>query len=72
MDPLSACSHVELVRDRSCRITHCDHGTIHLTLGAITVRLKPDQLNALATNLTTAAARLREARDLGPPPHLLC
>jgi hypothetical protein len=49
----------------------CDHGTVHLTLGALTLRLSPEQLADLAATLEAAAQRL-DALPANRPARLLC
>jgi hypothetical protein len=42
------------------------HGTAHLTLGALTLRLTPEQLTGLSDTLESAIARLHGAPALAP------
>ena len=54
----SGCALRALATSRVARIELCTHGTVHLTLGALTLRLTPDQLQDLAGALETAVARI--------------
>jgi hypothetical protein len=53
-----ACAQRELAAGAGCRVDQCDHGTVHLTVGALTLRLSPEQLAGLAATLAAAAERL--------------
>jgi hypothetical protein len=46
-----------------CSIEQCACGVLHVTVGAVTVRLQPETARALATVLDRALA----APDLGAP-----
>jgi hypothetical protein len=52
-------------------VDRCDHGTLHLTLGALTLRLSPEQLTDLAETLGTAA-RLNAPTSVSRAGRLLC
>jgi hypothetical protein len=52
------CTPRELAAGRGCRVDACDHGTVHLTVGALTLRLSPEQLADLAATLAAAAERI--------------
>ena len=52
-----ACTQCELAAGRDCRVDQCDHGTVHLTIGALTLRISAEQLADLATTLAAAAER---------------
>jgi len=69
--PTDACTHQRLADGQCCRVDRCDHGTVHVTLGAMTLRLSPDQLADLAVTLETAARRL-EAVVENRPARWLC
>jgi hypothetical protein len=63
------CTHHALAAGECCRVDRCDHGTVHVTLGALTLRLSPEQLADLAATLVRAA----EAVDAAPRhSRLLC
>ncbi len=53
----SHCRPRPLAAGRTCRVSVCDHGTVHLDLGSITLRLSAEQLAATADTLATAALR---------------
>jgi hypothetical protein len=48
------CRHHALAAGECCRVDRCDHGTVHVTLGALTLRLSPEQLADLAATLGRA------------------
>ena len=53
-----ACRHRNLVSSRLCRIEQCEHGTVHLVLGALTLRLRPDDLLDITGALEVATRQL--------------
>ena len=53
-----ACAQRELAAGAGSRVDQCDHGTVHLTVGALTLRLSPEQFADLAATLAAAAERL--------------
>jgi hypothetical protein len=65
------CTHHALAAGECCRVDRCDHGTVHVTLGAMTLRLSPEQLADLAATLEVAARRMDEA-GADRPARLLC
>ena len=71
MRPQDPCTHHALAAGECCRVDRCDHGTVHLTLGAMTLRLSPEQLADLAATLEAAAQRL-DAVPANRPARLLC
>lgn len=52
------CRHHRLVSSRLCRVERCEHGTVHVTLGDLTLRMRADDLRELADALGVAAARV--------------
>ena len=52
------CTHRTLAAGECCRVDHCDHGTLHVTLGAVTLRLTAEQLRDVAATLEAAAQGL--------------
>jgi hypothetical protein len=60
--PTDPCTQHALAEGRCCRVDRCDHGTVHLTIGAMTLRLSPEQLVDLSETLATAAERVRSGR----------
>jgi hypothetical protein len=69
--PQDPCTHHALAAGECCRVDRCDHGTVHLTLGAMTLRLSPEQLADLAGTLAAAAQRL-DALPANRAARLLC
>jgi hypothetical protein len=65
------CTHRLLAAGECCRVHRCDHGTLHLSLGALTLRLSPEQLADLAETLA-AAARLEAPAQAERAGRLLC
>ncbi len=53
-----ACRHRNLVSSRLCRIEQCEHGTVHLVLGDLTLRLRPDDLLDITGALEVATRQL--------------
>lgn len=50
----TACPSRSLVDGPVCRIDRCGCGTMHLTIGALTLRLKPSAARELADALASA------------------
>jgi hypothetical protein len=69
--PTDPCTHHALAEGRGCRVDRCDHGTVHLTLGAMTLRLSPEQLIDLSETLGLAVQRVAKAYG-GRAGRLLC
>ena len=44
-----------------CSVSLCEHGTVHLAIGAVTLQLQRQALTPLAELLTHAAAAARHA-----------
>ena len=55
-----------------CRVHHCNHGTVHLTLGDLTLRVTATQLDDLAATLGRAAESLGCAQTRRPDERMLC
>lgn len=51
----SSCSRRVLASGDFAQIEECSCGSMHLTIGAVTLRLQPDALPALATVIGNAA-----------------
>lgn len=68
-----ACALREIAAGRVGRVELCSHGTLHLTLGALTLRLTRTQIMELASTLESAVAHLDHS-GYGPEPRarLLC
>ena len=54
----ASCHHRSLVVGSHCRVEQCSRGHIHVTLGDVTLRLRPKEFIAAATALHLAAGRL--------------
>lgn len=70
-DP-TGCRPRELASGRTCRVVLCEHGTVHLHLGALTIRLSPGQLHHTVATLEAAARALDGPAPNAPAPRLLC
>ena len=66
-----ACHHKKLVVGETCKVEQCSHGTVHLTLGDVTLRLRADGFLAVAAAIGVAANRVEVAAPV-PPTRLLC
>lgn len=64
MHQRTGCGGRQLAAGRTCHVRVCDHGIVHLTLGALTLRLSESQLHQTAATLE-AAARALDARPAG-------
>jgi len=53
------CRHRTLATSTLCRIEVCEHGTIHLVLGDLTLRMKPQEFSQVSDDLATAVSRLQ-------------
>ncbi len=63
------CVHSLLAAGPGYQITLCSCGRVHFSLGDTTLRLDPQQLDALASGLTTASERMH--REATPTPQWL-
>ena len=64
------CHQRPLFQNSVCRLTQCSHGTVHLTTGALTLRLTPHQLAELSAALDAATRMVVEPEE--ERPRLLC
>ena len=55
------CQPRTLARDGNLRIDLCQCGQVHLTIGALTVRLDRDHFSRLCDTVLAAAARLPQS-----------
>ncbi len=53
------CLHRTLAASTLCRVEACEHGTIHLVLGDLTLRMKPNELSQVSDDLATAVSLLQ-------------
>lgn len=68
-----ACRHRNLVSSRLCRIEQCEHATVHLVLGDLTLRLRPDDLLDISGALEVASRHLASRHlDGGDAARRLC
>jgi hypothetical protein len=65
-----ACRQERLASGRCCRVDLCSHGTAHVTIGSLSLRLTQGQLVAIAETLGEAARSLGFA--VAPRPDRLC
>ena len=67
MDRTESCTHVLLARGATCKVETCSCGTLHVTIGAVTLRI--DRGSAVDIVETLARAVVVDAHpDLEPPP----
>jgi len=57
------CVHQNLVSSRVCRVDQCEHGTLHLVLGDLTLRVREQDFRELADALNAAASRIAPQRE---------
>ena len=55
------CTRKLLAASPICTVEECDCGTVHLSVGALTLRLEPDALRELQGVLATAQANMRDS-----------
>jgi hypothetical protein len=66
-----SCIHQKLISNSLCEIKYCaDCGTVHLSLGAMTLHLTDDQFEGLTKSLRRAIRRKRVI-DRSPPTPLV-
>jgi hypothetical protein len=65
------CDQRRLVIGENCRVEQCSHGTLHVTLGDVTLRMKAPNFLAITTALQVAANRM-EPHEAAPATRLLC
>ena len=53
------CEHRILAENSACRVTYCTHDTVHLNLGALTLRISPKQLADLGDLFAEASSALQ-------------
>jgi hypothetical protein len=58
----SDCRLTPIVAGGSCRIDRCEHGTVHLTIGDLTLRLSERALCNLADTLAVARVEFTEPK----------
>jgi hypothetical protein len=54
LPPARRCDLEALAQTDGCRIDRCDCGWIHVTVGTVTVRIRPSQCTELAAALAHA------------------
>ncbi len=54
------CHHRILASGPACRVSLCSHQTVHVEMGTLTLRLRPDQLEAIANTLAAACAEVTD------------
>jgi len=63
------CRLTTLACARGCRVDRCDHGTLHVTVGDVTLRRSANGLGALTSALADAQRKLAlDARLVGQRP----
>jgi hypothetical protein len=61
MQNSASCTRKLLAASPICTVEECDCGTVHLSVGALTLRLERDALRELQGVLTTAQANLTDS-----------
>ena len=62
-----------LVSERNCRVERCSHGNLHVSIGSVTLRMKPADFKSAVDALVVAAAKLEHDLDeVVPADTLLC
>jgi hypothetical protein len=69
--PSVSCEFETLAEGHTCRVERCAHGTLHVSVGGVTLRLQPGQCYDLTRTLRAASARIGVARAR-PPQRALC
>ena len=67
MQSRRSCRHRKLVVGETCQVEECSHGTIHVALGNVTLRLSPERFLAAVTALRVAADRLERDGTAAAP-----
>ncbi len=57
------CRQRVVAAGRTCRVSLCDHGIVYVDVGALTLRLSPEQLASTADTLSAACAELGDPRQ---------
>ena len=52
------CRHRKLVVGEGCQVEECSRGTVHVVIGNMTLRMRPEAFLSVATALGMAANRL--------------
>ncbi len=65
------CVHTLLIRGTQHEVSYCTCGNVHLTWGSVTLRLQPEDFEALAESLCEASHALGKARVEVEVPRLL-
>ena len=70
MELKKGCVRRELAADGGCRVDLCSHGTVHIAIGDVTLRLSRKGFEAVTMTLNNAAEHLDD--DEQKRPRLLC
>ena len=66
----SACVRRRLAAQGGCIVDQCSHGTVHVTIGDVTLRLSGEGFRSLASTLRFAVEQVAEPE--AKRPELLC
>jgi hypothetical protein len=69
MKDKARCTHKLLASSPICTVEECNCGTVHLTIGALTLRLEREALRDLQGTLTSAVANLDDSEPRRPAIH---
>ncbi len=65
-----ACVRRRLAAEGGCIVDQCSHGTVHVTIGDVTLRLSREGFQSLASTLRFAVEQVAEPETKRPT--LLC
>jgi hypothetical protein len=71
MRPTTRCDHATIARQGNSHVTRCEHGVIHVSLGAVSLRLSEEQFQGVA-RLFEEAAEALAGPGANERPALLC
>jgi hypothetical protein len=63
------CQRRLLASGDTCRVERCSCGTLHVSLGALTLRLEPSVVVDTIATLERALVELDQTNESAPPPH---
>lgn len=61
LSPKDACRHDLIAREGGSHVTRCEHGMVHVSLGAVSLRLSEEQFRGVARLFGEAAEALPAA-----------
>jgi hypothetical protein len=58
------CKRTTLVSRSGCRVCVCGHGVVHVSIGSVTLRLRGESLQSVASVLDEAVHELRRSSEV--------